>query len=368
MEDLAARQHEIATKLGRLRARMVEHQLDVVTLNNIANVAWLTGGASTYVNMATENGIATVVVTAERAIIVTDRIEAPRLEQEEHLGELGFTFAVDPWYARGGELARLIAGLRVGHDGPGTGHDLSADLRDLRTHLQPEDVTRIQAGGQLAAAAMQTALSDVHPGMPEYAVAARLAAASREVGGVAVVNLVASDARIAAFRHPLPSEKAVERYLMAVLCLRKEGMIASVTRLIHFGPMPDELRTKALAVARVDARMIHGTQPGRTMGEMFALARQAYAEAGFPEAIEEHHQGGSAGYQSREVFALPDNPTQIALHQAFAWNPSVRGVKSEDTILTTDNGPVVLTAVDGWPTWDITVDGMTIARPAIEER
>ena len=368
MELTAERQREIVTKLGRLRTRMAEQQLDAVTLTNLANTAWMTAGAATYVNAATETGVATIVITADRAIVVTDGIEAPRLEQEERLGELGFTFAIDPWYARGGELAHIIEGLRVGHDGTGTGHDFSTDLRDLRTHLQPEEVTRIREVGQLTGAAMQTALRDVQPGMTEFDVAARLAAASLTAGGLPIVILVASDARIAAYRHPLPTDKRVEHYLMAVLCLRKYGLVASVTRLIHFGPMPDALRAKAVAVARVDAQMILGTQPGRTLGDMFALARAAYAEAGFPEAIEEHHQGGSAGYQSREVLALPENPTPIALHQAFAWNPSVRGVKSEDTILVTANGPLVLTAIDGWPTWDMSVDGTTIARPAIEER
>jgi hypothetical protein len=51
--------------------------------------------------------------------------------------------------------------------------------------------------------------------------------------------------------------------------------------------------------------------------------------------------------------------------QAFAWNPSVRGSKSEDTILVTETGPEILTNWPEWPALDVTVDDETIQRPAI---
>ncbi len=55
----------------------------------------------------------------------------------------------------------------------------------------------------------------------------------------------------------------------------------------------------------------------------------------------------------------------MAMSQAFAWNPSVRGVKSEDTVLLTANGPDVLTAMPEWPMWEIALDGQRCPRPAI---
>jgi antitoxin VapB len=190
-------------------------------------------------------------------------------------------------------------------------------------------------------------------------------AASRVRGGVAVVTLVGSDERIASYRHPLPTGKAIERYVMLVLCLRWHGLVAATTRLIHFGALPDDLEARARAVAKVDARMIQGTQAGRTLAEQWELAARAYRDVGYPEAIEEHHQGGSIGYLTRERLATPDDTTPMELSQAFAWNPSVRGVKSEDTILLTADGPEVLTAMPEWPTWDVTLDGQRWQRPAI---
>ncbi len=55
----------------------------------------------------------------------------------------------------------------------------------------------------------------------------------------------------------------------------------------------------------------------------------------------------------------------MEVSQAFAWNPSVRGVKSEDTVLLTADGPEVLTGMPEWPMWDVILDGQPWQRPAI---
>jgi antitoxin VapB len=47
--------------------------------------------------------------------------------------------------------------------------------------------------------------------------------------------------------------------------------------------------------------------------------------------------------------------------QVYAWNPSITGYKSEDTMLVGEKRNEVLTAIPGWP--EKVVDG--IARPSI---
>ena len=39
-----------------------------------------------------------------------------------------------------------------------------------------------------------------------------------------------------------------------------------------------------------------------------------------------------AGYEAREITATPTTDQPILMGQAFAWNPSIKGAKSEDTI------------------------------------
>ena len=359
---------EVATKLTRLRVLMVTSQVDVVVLNQLPNIAWLTVGASTHINLASDNGPSSLLITMDSAFVVTDRVEAERLEQEEFLPSLGFTLIVEPWEQRNTLVTPLITEKRLGQDGFGQGINLSKELQILRTHLQVQEVERLRSIGSLASAAIAEVMYAIQPGMTEFTIARMLSDRSLALGGYPVVNLVASDERVARYRHPLPTHKTVEHYVMVVLCLRSAGLIAAITRFIHFGPIPTELAAKAQACARIDAKMILGTRVGKSMSDMFTLASQAYHDEGYPTAITEHHQGGSIAYLPREIFAQPGETEVIAERQAFAWNPSIRGTKSEDTIILDASGPEVITHTQNWPMFPITIDNQTILRPAILEQ
>ena len=54
----------------------------------------------------------------------------------------------------------------------------------------------------------------------------------------------------------------------------------------------------------------------------------------------------------------------VVENQAFAWNPSITGAKSEDTVLCTPGGVEVLTAhSQEWPSvMGKTADGHTLRR------
>ncbi|HET8905768.1 MAG TPA: M24 family metallopeptidase [Ktedonobacterales bacterium] len=371
MASTTARRDEVSEKLTRLRAWLAANKQDAALLEQTANVAWLTGGAETAINIAADRGPVALVVTAERAYAVSDAVERPRLEREEGLTDLGFEIVAEPWYRRGAFVADMRERLHVGDDNDDNDNNsedsnsLARQLQQLRTTLHPNEVERLRQACLLAADALRDVIARVSPGMTELEVAGMIAQASRTRGGIAVVNLVGSDERIAAYRHPLPTEKRIGRYAMLVLCLRRKGLIAASTRLVHFGALPDDLERRARAVAMVDARMIASTQAGRTLEQQWQLAAEAYRDAGFPEAIEEHHQGGSIGYLTRERLAIPGDTTPMEVSQAFAWNPSVRGVKSEDTVLLTADGPEVLTGMPEWPIWDVILDGQPWQRPAI---
>ena len=88
---------------------------------------------------------------------------------------------------------------------------------------------------------------------------------------------------------------------------------------------------------------------------------------GFPDEWQLHHQGGPAAYEPREYVGTPNSTDTVEVGQAYAWNPSITGVKSEDTILIGQEGNEVLTAIPDWPTLFMEVDGQNIPRPAILE-
>lgn len=360
--------NEFGEKQKRIQALLAEHKLDALLLRRVSSFAWATCGAASYINMAATDGEASLLITPSGRYVITNNIEATRIEQEEKLAEQGWQFRVAPWHGANNAISELTRGLRVGADGvyPGA-TDLSNGMARLRANLTPEEGERFRVLGRICADAMDRAIRAVRPGQTEYEIAALLAQEAQRRGAQSIVNLIATDERIFKFRHPLPTDKKLERYAMLVLCGRKWGLVCSITRFVHFGRLPDDVRRKAEAVACIDATFITATRPGQTLAQIFELAQKAYADAGFANEWQLHHQGGSAGYEPREIVGTPTTNDVVALGQVYAWNPSITGAKSEDTILVGAAENEVLTTIVGWPMLPVTVGGKTIACPAILE-
>jgi Xaa-Pro aminopeptidase len=359
---------EFSQKQDRIHTLLKEHNLDALLLRRVSSFAWATCGSTSYVNTATTNGEAALVITPFGRHIVTNNIEATRLEKEEKLTAQGWEFRVVPWHDAQDAVAELTRGLMLGADGHyPDAIDLSQDLAHLRAHLTPEEGERFRTLGRLCAEAVESTARMVRPGQSEYQIAGLLAREAESRGVQAIVNLIATDKRVFDFRHPLPVDKKLERYAMLVLCGRKWGLVASLTRLVHFGALPDELRKKQEAVAEVDAALIAASTPGARIADIFGKGVKAYAKVGFPHEWKLHHQGGLAGYEPREHLATAASSQVVKPGQAFAWNPSITGAKSEDTILVGDDRWEVITAMEDWPRIAVQVDGRLIERPAILE-
>jgi Xaa-Pro aminopeptidase len=359
---------EIETKIQRVHALLHERRLDALWLRRTSSFAWATCGADAHINTASSDGIASLLVTLRDRYLVTNNIEIHRLEQEGHLAGQGWQLLVSPWFDPGDQFTKITAGLKVGSDLASSQMlDLSSETAWLRAQLTPAEGERFRKLGGLCAEAMLQAVQALKPGMTEYQVSGLLAAAFESRGVQLIVNLVACDERVLAFRHPLPTDKALKRYAMLVVCGRKWGLVCSLTRLVYFGSFPAALRAKIEATARIDAVLISATRPGARLSEIFEQAQGAYAEAGFPNEWHLHHQGGLAGYEPRELTVTPAALEAVLSGQAFAWNPSISGAKSEDTILVGDQGNEILTQIQGWPVVDVAIGDQTIQRPAVLE-
>jgi antitoxin VapB len=359
---------ELQSKLGQVHALLDAHQVDALWLRLASSFAWATGGKSAYINTASSNGAASLLITRDRRCIVTTNIEMPRLAHEEALLEAGWEFIAPEWHAGADPIAELTAGLRLAADGCAPGAlDLSGPMARLRATLLPVEVERFRQLGRLCAEAMNAAIYAVQPEMSEQELAALLADETQRRGVQAIVNLIATDERIFRFRHPLPTDKKLDRYAMLVLCGRKWGLVCSITRLVHFGSLPEELQRKQVALAVVDATYIAGTRPNTKLGDIVAQAQESYRLGGFADEWRLHHQGGPAGYEAREYLAAPGSQDEVRENQVYAWNPSITGTKMEDTVLVGADENVVLTTIPEWPVIPVEIGGRIYERPAILE-
>ena len=253
-------------KLQRINELLAKYGADALLLQQVSSFAWATCGASSYINTATTNGVGSLLITPTGRYLITNNIEAPRFEKEEQLAAQGWEFRVAVWHEDNPAVADLTRGLKLAADGPYPGAiDLSGEMARLRANLLPEEGERYRAVSQLCATAMNAAIRAVRPGMTEYEIAALLDRETFARGVQPIVNLIATDDRIYNFRHPLPTDKKLDKYAMLVLCGRKYGLVTSITRLVYFGRLPDDLRRKMVAVASIDAAFIAATRPGRSV-------------------------------------------------------------------------------------------------------
>jgi len=361
---------ERTTKHRRLVRYLDARGLEGALLGRRCNFSWYTGGAHNHVATACDVGASWLLVTRDRATVLANNIEAPRLREEELAGSgievLEYDYADPAAAARA--FAEAAGGRKVASDAPspwGEMPRLDADFDRLRWALTPAETERYRRLCGDTAAAVEATARAVRAGQTECAIAGALAAELAARDCTPWVLLVAADARVAAYRHPLPTAGVVRSYFMLVTCAERGGLIAACTRLAAFGPVPDDLARRHRAVATVDAALISATRPGASLGAIFAEGQAAYAAVGFPDEWRRHHQGGSCGYLPRDVKAGPGETTEALADQAFAWNPSIAGTKSEDTILCTSAGPQLLARPTDWPTVRAEWKGFAVDRPDI---
>ena len=124
-------------------------------------------------------------------------------------------------------------------------------------------------------------------------------------------------------------------------------------------------RNELDAVCAVDTELHLATRVGTPVKDVFRQGVAAYDAVGFADEWHLHHQGGPCGYQGRDYLGSPSAPGVVLENQPFAWNPSITGTKSEDTILATSQGVQVITPAQDWPMISVEGEDGAWQRPEI---
>lgn len=368
------RAQEVHAKLEALRGWLEHSDLDAAVLSSHGGFAWITGGGDNHVSLENEAGVASVLVTREDAYLLAPNNELRRIVDEQAAGA-GFTPVEWPWHEDDGEgriVERLCDPARTVSDLGRLGLPVAPpDLAELRFTLLPPELDRYRRLGRDAAEAVEVAVLAARPGDRELDIAGRLEFECRRRDVLAVVALVGVDRRLGVFRHPLPTDRRLDRTLLVSLTGRRHGLHASLTRMVHHprpGGADDDLEERHAAVVRVDARMIAESEVGGGLGAVFDRGVEQYQRDGFGGEWRLHHQGGLTGYAGREVFATSSSNHTLRAGQAVAWNPTIGGAKSEDTVLVGATGPETLTRTATWPQLAVEMPGEIVERPVLLQR
>ena len=367
----------LAAELTHKHQRVIDYlhrtDLDVVLLARRCNFSWATCGAHNYVAHVGDVGNSFLLIDRERLRVIANNIETPRLAGDELAGlpieVVPFEYSDDQ--ALGRALRDQVGSMRVAADAAAPGLAATAlddSFDSLRWQLTEWEIARYAPLCSDVVSAVETAARAIQPGQTENAIAGLVAGELRRRDCLPWVLLVGADERLARYRHPLPTNTPADKMFMIAVCAERGGLISACSRVVSFGPVKQELLGRHVACATVDAAIWSRTRPGETLGGIFAEAVDAYGAVGFADQWRLHHQGGSIGYQPREVKAAPDSPTTVLVNQPFAWNPSITPTKSEDTILCRPDGPALLAEPTDWPTVSVEWKGFTADRPAILAR
>jgi len=363
--------NEIKEKERRVREFLQLKELKALLLKRQANFSWMTCGGLNLVGITTEFGATILLITENSKFLISSVIEAPRMILEEGLEQQGFIVKTFPWHEdQEVSIVKEIVGEGpLGSDIPFPNATvLTEEVAKLRYSLTPEEQKRYRWLGKRVSIALEKTIMKAKKGEKESAVVGRLCKELWKDRIDPVTLMSAADDRISNFRHPIPTEKRIEKYLMVSVNARKWGLIVSLTRFVHFGKMPEELRKKYEANIFIDCTMMAHSRPGIPAKEVLQEGIDAYKEKGYPEEWKLHHQGGSIGYTGRDYRVNFKTPDIIQENQAFTWNPSITGTKSEDTILATSKGTEMITHPILYPTLSLSVAGISFLRPDVLEK
>ncbi len=346
---------EVSSKLGLIRTALSQTGAKGVLLNGTDWFAWATAGASNTVLLTAETGIAQVLVTAQDAWVLTDEIEAQRLQDEELPA---FHLHVNPWAdatKRESFIREVTDAGRILSDRPTIDQGfLPPALLNHKRVLMPSELERYRRLGHLASVAMTEVLSTAQPTWTEYQLAGAGAEALWARGLHPALTLVAGERRLPLYRHATPSGEPIGREAMMVFCARGYGLYANLTRFVSFGSLRAEHSELHYRVREIEAEALNWCQPRTSLNAVYQVLAHAYQHHGYPQAIREHHQGGTTGYLAREIVATPATTDTLEENMAVAWNPSLRGAKIEDTFVILRDGRLEnLTFDQNWPSVEV---------------
>lgn len=354
---------------------LASENLGGVLLNSQPNFSWLTAGGINGIDLSREPGSCSLLIRNDgKRFVLANRIEMPRLLAEEVDAE-EFEPIEFPWEDEKAEPGFLVdRALTLLRENRRLGSDTSVGekasmieglLAPCRYQLTEPEVERFRSLAHDAGLAIGSMMRTIKPGEREFAIARRAADALGTFGISAIVNLVAADERLQKYRHPIPTRNIWKNVLMVVVCARRQGLVASLTRIVSAVAVTPELQQRIAAVARVNAELMAATRPGATGAELYNVAARAYAEAGFAGEERRHHQGGACGYRTRDWVAHPRCQDVVRDNQAFAWNPSVTGAKAEETCIALDEGVEVISRSPDWPQISIELAGREYLSPDV---
>lgn len=359
---------EVREKERRVREFLDRSGYEAMIIGRQDNFAWFTCGGNNRVVTASENGFAWLVIAKSGIYCIAHIMDGPRVFDDELQG-----LQIEPvflkWHEHGWaqKAAQLTRGLKTISDVPVEGAELSvSEIYKLHYPLTGQEIEKLRWLGAKTDEIIRMVADDVKPGMTEHEIEARFLFEYGKINATPEVLLIGSDERIAAYRHPNPSDKKVRRLVLLHPAIRKWGLHANVTRMMYFGDtLPQDIRNKYDTVNQLQAQTLSMCIPGGKFHRILEVRKELLKAAGYGDEWEKHFPGGITGYLLCDATVCGKPDAEVVINQAYDWFITITGVKAEELSINTAKGVEVLSATGKWPLKEYSYSGQDYKLPEI---
>ena len=359
---------EVIEKERRVREFLDKSGYEAMIIGRQDNFAWFTCGGNNRVVTTSEIGFAYLVITKKQIYCIAYMMDGPRVFDEELHG-----LEIEPvflkWYEENltEKAAQLTRGMNTISDVPVEGADLTvSEIYKLHYPLTEQEILKLRWIGAKTEEIIRKVADEVTPGMMEHEIEAMFLYECGKINATPEVLLIGSDERIAAYRHPNPSNKKVRKLILLHPALRIWGLHANVTRMVCFeDTLPEDIRNKYETANILQAQAISMCVPGERFHRILGVRKEHMKAAGYEDEWEKHFPGGITGYLLCDPSVCGKSDTEVVINQAYDWFITITGVKVEELSINTKAGREIPSVAGRWPVKDYSCNGQTFKLPQI---
>jgi Xaa-Pro aminopeptidase len=347
-----------APRADAVAAEVAERGLDVLLVAHDVNLRWLTGftgsnglavaGADARVFLTdfryVEQAADQVDPSFERRLGERDLLEDARAALPERRPlELGFDDAHTSVRTHGrlrellGEDIELVAAAGV--------------IEDLRAVKDADELALVRTAARIADEALREILDAGLAGRTERAVARALEDAMRDRGAEPSFTTIVAAGPHGALPHAEPRDVEIPAGALVVIDFGAlyQGYCSDCTRTVATGDLDGDARDVYDVVLQAQRAALHAVQPGPEGKEVDAVARDLIAAAGHGDEFG-HGLGHGVGLEVHEAPTLSKRGDKhLAAGNVVTVEPGIYlpgrfGVRIEDLVVVTDDGPDVLSS------------------------
>jgi len=345
-------------RIGKLRKKFGEKNIEAVLITNPANIFYLSGftGSAGFIFAA-----------PEKAYLITDFRYEEQAEKEISLQIFDLVICSTKIIDRIKDLVESENIKRLGIEAKHMTVDFYNELNEklsrcslipvtgiveeLRTVKDEEEVDRIKKAAQIADSAFDYIIKFIKPGLKEIEVAAEIEYFMRRNGASkASFDIIAASGERSALPHGTAGERKLGNGNLLLMDFGAvyKGYCSDITRTVVIGKASEKQRKVYDIVFEAQNRALETAAVNMTCSELDGLARSVIAEYGMGDKFG-HSLGHGVGIEVHEAPAVSKNSREVlSPGMVITIEPGIYikgwgGVRIEDMVLVTEKGLQVLT-------------------------